>query len=128
MLLTATDNGLITAWFFIRKQPWRLRYLPAETAEPTRAAAAVRGAAERLRDRGAVPFTTTIYEPKAHAFGGPAGMHAAHTLFHADSRHITAHLAAHASQPAGRSDTDVRRVKMSALLCTALMRRQPGPL
>ncbi|WP_018909377.1 thiopeptide-type bacteriocin biosynthesis protein [Salinispora arenicola] len=99
-LPTAEDAGLITAWWFIRKGPWRLRYLPTDEEEARR----------RLTQN--VTWTTDIYEPETHAFGGPDAMHVAHDLFHHDSRHLLTYLQQH--------PTDRR--ERSLILCTALMR------
>jgi thiopeptide-type bacteriocin biosynthesis protein len=108
VLPAAETDGLITAWFFIRKGAWRLRYLlttadshDKPTVDPIRSP---------LTD--GVSWTADIYEPEAHAFGGPSSMDAAHALFHRDSRHLLAFL---------RDDPAERR-EHSLVLCTALMR------
>ncbi|MBL7487888.1 thiopeptide-type bacteriocin biosynthesis protein [Frankia sp. AgB1.9] len=109
VLPAAEVDGLITAWFFIRKGPWRVRYLLAQDTagysqpdpDPIRA---------RLID--GVRWTDDIYEPEVHAFGGPASMNTAHKLFHRDSHHLLTYL--HHS-PADRREH-------SLVLCTALMR------
>ncbi|WBB82481.1 thiopeptide-type bacteriocin biosynthesis protein [Micromonospora sp. WMMD882] len=104
VLPAAETDGLITAWWFMRKGPWRIRYLPATThdgSDPVR---------RLLTDT--VTWTSDIYEPETHAFGGPDAMDAAHTLFHHDSRHLLTYLDAH--------PTDRR--ERSLILCTALMR------
>lgn len=121
-LTAAEDSGLLQKWWFLRKQPWRLRYLPTPTAEPEHAAAAVQKAVRGLRDSGITQFTTTIYEPETHAFGGPASMRAAHTLFHIDSRNIATHLASPTTSSSAHVHHSGRRREMSLLLCTALMR------
>lgn len=103
ILPEAETAGLITAWWYIRKGPWRIRYLPADPcgAEPIR----------RSLTNG-MPATNDIYEPETHAFGGPAAMDIAHTLFHQDSRAMLDYLC---HQPAGRRE-------QSLILSTALMR------
>jgi thiopeptide-type bacteriocin biosynthesis protein len=116
VLPAAEAAGLITSWWFMRKGPWRIRYLPADTnhgPDPI----------HRLLT-GAVTWTSDIYEPEAHAFGGPNAMDAAHTLFHHDSRHLLGYLHHH--------PTDRR--ERTLILCTALMRaagldleEQPAP-
>lgn len=77
VLPPAEADGLITAWFFIRKGAWRVRYLIAE----------VDGHGEPNSDRihllltDGVRWTADIYEPEVYAFGGPSGMDTAHALF-----------------------------------------------
>ncbi|WP_078850129.1 thiopeptide-type bacteriocin biosynthesis protein [Streptomyces sp. NRRL F-5126] len=104
ILPRAEAGGLITAWFFIRKGPWRIRYLPAidnSSIDPV----------HPLLTAG-VTWTPDIYEPEVHGFGGPGSMDAAHTLFHQDSRHLLSFLSL---DPADRQEH-------SLVLCTALMR------
>ncbi|MBB4930702.1 thiopeptide-type bacteriocin biosynthesis protein [Lipingzhangella halophila] len=113
----AETQGLITAWFFIRKHQWRMRCLPAEHASPAAVTAALRDTAHRLRDKGIARCTEAVYEPETHAFGGDEAMHTAHHLFHADSRGILTHLTSD-----GAGHTSGRRRELSLLLCTALLR------
>ncbi|MEU8082568.1 thiopeptide-type bacteriocin biosynthesis protein [Micromonospora sp. NPDC049101] len=102
VLPAAEAEGLITSWWFIRKGPWRIRYLPAtSTGDPV-----------HLLLTDTVSWTSDIYEPEIHAFGGAAGMSAAHALFHQDSRHLLDYLG---------DDPDDRR-EHALILCTALMR------
>ncbi|MER7457314.1 thiopeptide-type bacteriocin biosynthesis protein [Micromonospora sp. NPDC126480] len=103
VLPTAETAGLITSWWFMRKGPWRIRYRPATHGGPD--------PIHRLLAE-TVTWTSDIYEPEIHAFGGPDAMHAAHTLFHHDSRHTLTYLDGH--------PTDRR--ERSLILCTALMR------
>jgi thiopeptide-type bacteriocin biosynthesis protein len=103
-LPAAETTGLITGWWFIRKGPWRIRYLPTEQPNS-------RHLAHQLLTDG-VDWTSDIYEPETHAFGGADAMTVAHTLFHDDSRHLLTHLQQH---PADRRER-------SLILCTALMR------
>jgi thiopeptide-type bacteriocin biosynthesis protein len=102
ILPAAEADGLITAWWFIRKGPWRVRYRLADghNTDPIHAV---------ITD--GMVWTRDIYEPETHAFGGPASMNTAHTLFHADSRHLLPFL----TDPADRRER-------SLVLCTALMR------
>ncbi|MEU8217233.1 thiopeptide-type bacteriocin biosynthesis protein [Micromonospora taraxaci] len=66
----------------IRKGPWRIRYLPAaSTSDPA-----------HILLTDSVTWTTDIYEPGTHAFGGYASKNAAHALFHHDSRHLLDYL------------------------------------
>lgn len=118
-LMTATeDAGLITCWWFVRKNPyWRLRWLPAPHAVE-RANQVVRQALNTMRDNGTIAdATVTCYEPEIHAFGGNPAMDIAHSLFHADSRHILHHL-----NPDHRSHTGDKRRELTVLLCSVLMR------
>ncbi|MGW4682605.1 thiopeptide-type bacteriocin biosynthesis protein [Micromonospora taraxaci] len=102
VLPVAEAEGLITSWWFIRKGPWRIRYLPAtSTSDPA-----------HLLFTDSVTWTTDIYEPETHAFGGYASMNAAHALFHHDSRHLLDYL----------SDNPDDRREHALILCTALMR------
>ncbi|WP_030169923.1 thiopeptide-type bacteriocin biosynthesis protein [Spirillospora albida] len=105
VLPDAEADGLITSWFFIRKDRWRIRYLRTETSN--------RGdcSVHPLLTQG-VAWTSDIYEPEIHAFGGHASMDTAHELFHADSRNLLAFL--------NGAPTDRR--ERSLILCTALMR------
>ncbi|MEV4824567.1 thiopeptide-type bacteriocin biosynthesis protein [Micromonospora sp. NPDC049274] len=102
VLPAAEAEGLITSWWFIRKGPWRIRYLPATPS----------GDQLHLLLTETVNWTTDIYEPEIHAFGGAASMSAAHALFHHDSRHLLEYL----------SDNPDDRREHALVLCTALMR------
>ncbi|NGM15029.1 thiopeptide-type bacteriocin biosynthesis protein [Verrucosispora sioxanthis] len=104
-VLPAAENaGLITTWWFIRKGPWRIRYLP--TPAHTGPAPLV-----ELLTEGCA-WSGDIYEPEIHTFGGPQAMDTAHTLFHHDSRHLLTYL----------HDQPTDRRERSLVLCTALMR------
>ncbi|WP_341716566.1 thiopeptide-type bacteriocin biosynthesis protein [Micromonospora sp. FIMYZ51] len=103
VLPDAETAGLITSWWFIRKGSWRIRYLPTPSNDHS--------PAPDLIAKG-IPWTSDIYEPETHAFGGPNAMDTAHTLFHHDSRHILDYLHHH--------PTDRR--EHSLILCTTLMR------
>ncbi|KOX06671.1 bacteriocin biosynthesis protein [Micromonospora sp. NRRL B-16802] len=102
VLPAAEAEGLITSWWFIRKGPWRIRYLPATSTHNS----------VHLLLTDTVNWTTDIYEPETHAFGGVASMSAAHALFHHDSRHLLNYL----------SDNPDDRREHALILCTALMR------
>jgi thiopeptide-type bacteriocin biosynthesis protein len=104
VLPAAEASGLISSWWFIRKGAWRVRYLPAGKPDS-------RGLAHKLLTDG-VSWTSDIYEPETHAFGGPDAMATAHTLFHHDSRHLLTYLR---DEPADRRER-------SLILCSALMR------
>ncbi|WP_307857739.1 thiopeptide-type bacteriocin biosynthesis protein [Micromonospora sp. C97] len=102
MLPVAEAEGLISSWWFIRKGPWRIRCLPATSTSDL----------AHLMLTDGVTWTTDIYEPEIHAFGGSASMNAAHALFHRDSRHLLDYL----------SDNPDDRREHALILCTALMR------
>jgi thiopeptide-type bacteriocin biosynthesis protein len=109
ILPPAEADGLITAWWFIRKDAWRVRYLLTDQANGHGSKTA--DSLHPLLTNG-VTWTHDIYEPEIHAFGGPASMDIAHTLFHADSHHLLSAL----------SDGPADRRERSLVLCTALMR------
>lgn len=106
-LREAKDRGLLSAWFFIRKQQWRLRWLPTSPAAADALLHTLIGCDETMS------WTTSVCEFETLAFGGYAGMEAACTLFHADSHHLLQWLAT--DQPLGRRET-------SALLSSTLLR------
>ncbi|MCD0449331.1 thiopeptide-type bacteriocin biosynthesis protein [Actinocorallia sp. API 0066] len=92
-------------WWFIRKHPgWRLRV--------SSAADALTGALDKFVDAGVLDrWWSGSYEPETAAFGGPAAMTAAHTLFAADSHAV---LRRGADLPVGARE-------LSMLLCGALL-------
>jgi thiopeptide-type bacteriocin biosynthesis protein len=104
VLPAAETAGLITSWWFIRKGAWRIRYRPTEKQNSQELAHKL------LTDE--VSWTSDIYEPETHAFGGADAMTTAHKMFHHDSRHLLAYLHQH---PADRRER-------SLILCSALMR------
>lgn len=123
-LMTAESTGLLTSWFFIRKQWWRFRYMPTSSTSAREAKKLLKNAALFMQDSGyASRWVENIYEPETHAFGGEEGMAAAHNLFHQDSRHIFEHL-----RPLGDGtlnsalNVQSKRRELSVLLCAALMR------
>ncbi|MDG4787676.1 methyltransferase, FxLD system [Micromonospora sp. WMMD1102] len=108
-LTTAEDHRAIIAFWFVRKsETWRLRLLPGDGLAQVYALLASITDDDRIRG-----VTEPIYRPEAYAFGGDQAMTIAHTLFHADSRHILGHLAT-----AGGT----HRRELGALLATRLMR------
>ncbi|WP_049575592.1 thiopeptide-type bacteriocin biosynthesis protein [Streptomyces sp. SBT349] len=113
----AQDVGVRTTWWHLRKAPaWRLRFQPEDPATTVVAALLATLAA----DGHIASFTRGIYEPETLAFGGPAAMDIAHTLFHHDSWHLLAPVAAQRDEPAealGRRETTV--VLFSILLRAA---------
>ncbi|WP_206050793.1 methyltransferase, FxLD system [Nocardioides speluncae] len=94
-LIAATTEGHLHGWWYLNKQPWRLRYLAATNpttdligdliCDPTGLDELLDGLAATGRITG---WSRSIYEPETYAFGGEAAMAAAHTLFHHDSRHL----------------------------------------
>lgn len=109
----AQQDGELDRWWYLRKTPaWRLRYQPTNADNTV-----VDTLLSDLSDRGQVTsWTRGIYEPETLAFGGPAGMDIAHTLFHHDSRHCLTHTHDAGSTPAlGQRETTV-------LLFSAMLR------
>ncbi|WP_411146305.1 methyltransferase, FxLD system [Streptomyces sp. x-80] len=91
-LAAAEESGDIASWWFIRKrESWRLRVLPAQDRDAT---AFLGQLTSTLTERAAIRHAEgVIYESETRRFGGVQAMDIAHDLFHADSRHILAHLA-----------------------------------
>ncbi|MFJ1545731.1 thiopeptide-type bacteriocin biosynthesis protein [Streptomyces sp. NPDC088246] len=112
-LRDAEAAGAIDGWWYTRKHPcWRLRLRvrPTIGAEST-----VGDELDRLVADGHLQrWWPGIYEPETAAFGGAAGMTAAHTLFITDSRE--------AQQLRQRGDLAVGPRELSVLLCTLMMR------
>lgn len=111
----AADAGVQATWWHLRKTPaWRLRYQPEDPATTT-----VPDLLATLAASGHIAaWARGIYEPETLAFGGPAAMDIAHTLFHHDSRHL---LARAASQPAASGPALGRR-ETTILLFSTLLR------
>lgn len=80
------DAQMIAAWWFIRKAPcWRLRVLPGPAGSAASMKASVGTVLDGLLKAGLIQrWWPTSYEPESAAFGGPAAMDVAHTLFYAD--------------------------------------------
>lgn len=107
-LLAAREDGQLTSWWFMNKQPWPLRYRAAEPSPR------IESLLTNLVGDGTVRSSAPgIYEPEIAAFGGTKAMDATHDLFHQDSRHLLTY------QPGpgrmGRRETAV-------LLLSAMMR------
>jgi thiopeptide-type bacteriocin biosynthesis protein len=114
-LRAAEDDGVIDAWFFIRKRPcWRVRYRPAADAETQDRIE--RHLDELTAGRHIDGWTRAVYEPEIHAFGGAQAMAAAHRLFHRDSRCLLAYLQGEDGAGGGH------RREMAVMLCSILMR------
>jgi protein-L-isoaspartate(D-aspartate) O-methyltransferase len=116
-LIAAQADGTLTRWFFIRKRPcWRLRCQPAD--DPARQR--LRRILHELAALGEITgWTAGIYEPEVTAFGGEAGMTAAHDLFCEDSHHILAYLT---RPPAPTGAPALGRRELAVLLSSVLMR------
>lgn len=108
----AQQNGELDTWWHLRKTPaWRLRYQPINPDTTV-----VDTLLAELEEDGKVAhWTRGIYEPETTAFGGPAGMDIAHTLFHHDSRHCLARTTA----PAALGQREATVLLFSAMLRAA---------
>ncbi|MEU9742213.1 thiopeptide-type bacteriocin biosynthesis protein [Micromonospora chersina] len=111
-LAAAQDDGVLHGWWFVRKYPsWRWRYI---ADDPT--SHLMEDLLETLADDDQiVKWTRSIYEPETLAFGGSAGMHVAHDLFHQDSRQMLL-------EPGLIKPAMLGRRELAVLLCSALMR------
>ncbi|WP_404949021.1 methyltransferase, FxLD system [Streptomyces sp. ARC14] len=107
-LLAAEADGQLGGWWFMNKQPWRLRYVADEPAPIVLAVLD-----EWVADGTAQSCTMGIYEPETEAFGGADAMTAAHALFHEDSRHLLTYPVH--NEHLGRRETAI-------LLMSSLMR------
>ncbi|MFF8958694.1 thiopeptide-type bacteriocin biosynthesis protein [Streptomyces sp. NPDC014894] len=110
ILREAEAQGSVEGWWYTRKHPcWRLRLRTAPAARRRLGAAL-----DQLTSDGYLTrWWQGVYEPETTAFGGSAGMDAAHTLFVADSRAIVR---------GQHRDVSVGRRELSVLLCTIMMR------
>lgn len=111
----ARDEGLVPAWWFVRKKPhWRLRYTGGRMARQF-----LDTELERLHAEGAVTrWVHGIYEPETGAFGGSAGMALAHAVFCEDSRHLLTYLRRRSTT----SSTELGRRELALLLGSAFLR------
>lgn len=107
ILRDAEEDRLVSAWFFIRKQQWRWRWLPTSPAAADTVLRALTGADPSMT------WTMSVCEFESLAFGGPAGLDTACALFHADSHHLLDWL---------RTDRPLGQRETSALLSSALLR------
>ncbi|MEV6033541.1 thiopeptide-type bacteriocin biosynthesis protein [Nonomuraea sp. NPDC052116] len=101
--------GAISGWWFLRKPPgWRLRLRDADIP-------AVDQVLDELTAAGALTrWWPTVYEPETAAFGGPAGVDAAHDLFYADSLGVLDYVR--------QNSPDLGRRELSIVLLHALLR------
>jgi thiopeptide-type bacteriocin biosynthesis protein len=120
-LCAAETNGIVSAWWYIRKAPcWRLRF-HIGAAGPTSMRQFVAGMLQDLTRQDLIArWWPSSYEPETCAFGGPAGLETAHRLFHADSTSILDYLGQ--STPNRPGDPIIGRRELSILLCSALLR------
>lgn len=115
-LIQAEATGGLAQWWFIRKSPgWRLRCHPKPGSDGLHQAMPTmldQLSASSIIER----WWPAIYEPETRAFGGPAGLTIAHSLFHADSHAVLNHIA-------GKADEEsIGRRELSLLLCATLLR------
>jgi protein-L-isoaspartate(D-aspartate) O-methyltransferase len=112
VLHSAQGNGLLHGWWFVRKQPWKLRYMRAVNDTTT-----ITDLLNALTEGGqVVGWARGIYEPETRVFGGEKGMDIAHALFHHDSHHLLVRGLKPDTRPAlGQRETTV-------LLCSAMLR------
>ncbi|MEV7683098.1 thiopeptide-type bacteriocin biosynthesis protein [Streptomyces sp. NPDC088341] len=110
LLRAAEDEGTVTAWFIVRKQPcWRVRYQPTADGQGR-----IGQGLDALMAEGYIKgWTEIIYEPEVHAFGGAEAMASAHRLFHYDTRSIIDFL---------QSEAGHHRRETSLMLCSLMMR------
>ncbi|SCG38730.1 methyltransferase, FxLD system [Micromonospora coxensis] len=111
-LTAAQDAGTLHRWWYVRKYPsWRWRYV---ADDPT--SHLFEDLLETLTvDDRIVNWTRGIYEPETLAFGGSAGMHVAHDLFHHDSRQLLL-------GPGVTESATLGGRELAVLLCSVLMR------
>jgi thiopeptide-type bacteriocin biosynthesis protein len=113
LLLRAEADGVIAAWWFMRKHPcWRLRLRPGPAGRAM--TADVSAELDQLAAGGHIGgWWPGIYEAETAAFGG-TGMDIVHDLFCADSRAIVTVLPG--------AEATLGRRELSLLLCSTLMR------
>jgi thiopeptide-type bacteriocin biosynthesis protein len=116
-LRKVTTDGLISAWWFVRKASWRFRFQPGDGVLPEEIRAHLGRIFDELRDCGHIAsWRETRYEPEVHAFGGAESMTVGHHLFHHDTRYFVENLHREDATAAGG------RRELSMLLCSCLMR------
>jgi thiopeptide-type bacteriocin biosynthesis protein len=120
-LLRMESSGDIAAWWFIRKPPcWRIRLQAGGAIPVAQVRESITPVLDTLAARGHIErWYTGIYEPETIAFGGPDGLHAAHQLFHADSRGILDYLPRVLPGPGGMIPS---RRELSILLIATFVR------
>lgn len=121
-LQQAQDEGLIAAWWFIRKAPWwRLRLLPGPHTDISSVKSEIDLILDTFQAAGLIQrWQPGIYESETAVFGGRRGIQIAHTLFHADSI-ATLDYMRRADLDAS-SEPEIGRRELSILLCSVLLR------
>jgi thiopeptide-type bacteriocin biosynthesis protein len=116
LLHQAEADGLISAWWFMRKHPcWRLRF--QREPDDHQMKAFLSGALDTLAADGAIRrWWPGLYEAEEAAFGGPEGMTAAHGLFSSDSRGVMSLLA---GAPLGLGRRELAVILASTLMQSA---------
>ncbi|WP_326796965.1 methyltransferase, FxLD system [Streptomyces sp. NBC_01808] len=105
LLAQAEDDGAITSWWFIRKrETWRLRLRPAANRDEDTTTLLM----QMAEASGLNAYADVVYEPETYRFGGKRAIEIAHRLFHADSRHVLAHLARACGGPDHRHEIGLR--------------------
>jgi thiopeptide-type bacteriocin biosynthesis protein len=100
-------TGQVACWWFMRKPPGcRIRLFDADTA------AVGKLLSDLTASQAIASCNPAIYEPEVSAFGGTAGMNAAHALFCADSRGVLDYI---------RRDPPVGRRELSVLLIATML-------
>jgi thiopeptide-type bacteriocin biosynthesis protein len=114
-LTAAARDGVLGRWWFIRKHPhWRLRLQPPPGTGTGHLRATISALLDDLTAAGRlIGWRPGVYEPETTAFGGPAAMDIAHTLFQHDS---------HAILTRGAERHAVGRSELSVLLLSAMFR------
>jgi len=114
LLRRAEEDGVVAAWWFMRKHPcWRLRLQPGPAGRTVNAR--LGAAFDELAAAGRIAgWWPGVYEAETAAFGGDAGMDLAHNLFCEDSRAVV-NLISDGGLGLGRRE-------LSLLLCSILMR------
>ena len=114
LLRHAEEDGVVAAWWFMRKHPsWRLRLQPGPAGCTMKAG--LGAAFDDLAADGRIgSWSPGIYEAETAAFGGNSGMDLAHELFCEDSRAVVDLLR--------NGGSGLGRRELSLLLCSILMR------
>lgn len=115
LLRAVGDDGLVDAWWFMRKHPcWRLRV--GLRSDPRVVRETFGTALDGLANDGAIRrWWPGVYEPEEAAFGGPEGMATAHNLFAADSSAVMSLL------NRGQDSTGLGSRELSVVLCAAML-------
>jgi thiopeptide-type bacteriocin biosynthesis protein len=114
----AQDAGLVSSWWYVRKNPcWRLRLHPTTHTSSADLRQWSHGMLTNLIEAHLIAgWSPGHYQPESYAFGG--AMDIAHHLFHADSANFLTYL----NQYRHSGDEPIGRRELSILLCSALLR------